>query len=130
MDDAAHRPMRPLPALVGAVLAVSWIGQMLHNVLSLPDLPFLSVETLGPGVVAAVLFVGYAAGLRAAWMGTVLLGWGLLNLTVGAVLTVLPLPFLPFDPEQTLEHYSAHALYGLLQLPLLWVALRIMRAHR
>ena len=45
--------------------------------------------------------------------GALLLAWALLNLLGGAVLSVLPLPFLPFVPEQSLRHYSFHLLYGL-----------------
>jgi hypothetical protein len=47
-----------------------------------------------------------------------LLGWGAISLA-GAILTVLPLPFLPFRPEQSLRHYGVHALYALTQLPVL-----------
>jgi hypothetical protein len=51
-----------------------------------------------------------------------LLGWGLLNLLAGAILSVLPLPFWPFEPEQSVGHYAAHVVYGLGQLPLIWAA--------
>jgi hypothetical protein len=46
-----------------------------------------------------------------------------LNLLVGAILTVLPLPILPFIPEQTAGHYLAHFIYLVTQVPavvLLW----------
>jgi hypothetical protein len=38
--------------------------------------------------------------------------------------SVLPWPFLPFVPEQTLQHYVAHVLYAAYQVPLLVVLLR------
>jgi hypothetical protein len=41
--------------------------------------------------------------------------------------SVLPLPFLSFVPEQTVSHYLVHGIYLLAQLPLLMVALMIMR---
>jgi len=34
-------------------------------------------------------------------------------------LSVLPLPVLPFTPEQSLRHYSFHVLYAATQVPLL-----------
>lgn len=37
----------------------------------------------------------------------------------GAVITVLPLPVLPFRPEQSLRHYGVHLVYALTQLPVL-----------
>jgi hypothetical protein len=39
---------------------------------------------------------------------------------------VVPLPIWPYQPEQSVTHYSFHALYALLQLPLL-IALRPTR---
>ena len=57
-----------------------------------------------------------------------LLGWGLVHLVVGAVITVLPFPFLPFVPEQTAAHYLAHFLYGLAQVPLIAAMFGHLRA--
>jgi hypothetical protein len=56
-----------------------------------------------------------------------LLGWAVLNLVVGGVLSVLPLPVLPFAPEQTLRHYSFHALYAATQVPLIIQTCRELR---
>jgi hypothetical protein len=47
-----------------------------------------------------------------------ILGWALLNLVIGGVVSVLPLPILLFEPEQTLDHYLAHVYYTAGQLPL------------
>ncbi|MEV6412731.1 hypothetical protein [Kribbella sp. NPDC051718] len=55
----------------------------------------------------------------AAWAS---LFWGGLHLVGGAIVSVLPLPILPFDPEQSLRHYLFHVLYGVAQVPLLVVA--------
>ncbi|HEY8735732.1 MAG TPA: hypothetical protein VIO62_01670 [Candidatus Dormibacteraeota bacterium] len=42
----------------------------------------------------------------------------------GGVVSVLPLPVLPFIPAQTLSHYTAHAVYAGSQLPLIALAIR------
>jgi len=44
---------------------------------------------------------------------------------VGGALSVLPLPVLPFEPEQTLRHYSFHLLYAAAQIPLLVLSCRL-----
>ena len=44
-----------------------------------------------------------------------------------SLVTVLPLPILPFEPEQSATHYLAHLVYALGQVPLLvvgWLAAR------
>jgi hypothetical protein len=46
---------------------------------------------------------------------------------LGAVVTVLPVSFLPFVPEQTSAHYFAHAVFAACQLPLLAVSARGLR---
>ncbi|MEX1003809.1 MAG: hypothetical protein WD990_06505 [Acidimicrobiia bacterium] len=57
---------------------------------------------------------------RTAWWAALI--WvGLLNLVVGATLTVLPLSFLPFEPEQSLSHYTTHLIYAGAQLPALYL---------
>jgi predicted branched-subunit amino acid permease len=62
-----------------------------------------------------------------AWPGRLsfglLFGWTLPPCAVGGLLSVLPLPFLPFVPEQAIQHYVAHALYAGCQLPLLFRSL-------
>jgi len=73
-----------------------------------------------------VLLAGWAVRplRRSATVG--LLVWGWLNL-VGGALSVLPLPFLPFRPEQTLHHYAFHVVYAVLQIPLLVVTTRDLK---
>ena len=46
------------------------------------------------------------------------MGWGVLNLVIGGIVTVLPLSILPFVPEQSVTHYGAHVVYTLGQVPL------------
>ncbi|MGB8380750.1 MAG: hypothetical protein WCG47_05780 [Dermatophilaceae bacterium] len=97
-------------------------GLLVHNIADLPDQTLLSPQTLWPSVVTASLLGVYAAGtVRLAGMG--LFGWALLNL-VGGPLSVAPIPVLPFEPEQTLRHYSFPLLYAATQLPLLVVSYR------
>jgi hypothetical protein len=85
--------------LVAAATLLAALGLVAHNLLSLPLSP-LAAETVGPLAV-------YAA----------LLAW--LVLARGAAVRLAPLPFLPFVPEQTAEHYVAHLIYTVTQVPLI-----------
>lgn len=115
----------PTTEWIGAALAVSWLGVYLHNVQEF-DLPIWSPEHSGPLAVAVLL--GLTWWLRPGrGVGIVLVGWAVLNVLGGAVLTVLPLDVLPFEPEQSLTHYAAHAVYGLLQVPLVVHGFRAVR---
>jgi hypothetical protein len=106
-----------------AAVAVAWLGLFAHNQLSLPLVP-LSAENLGPLVVYAALATWYVRSRGSGKARAALAGWTLLNLVVGGVLTVLPLPILPFVPEQTIAHYAAHVIYSVAQLPLLAILTR------
>ena len=111
---------RPETSSVIAAAVISWLGLLVHNVADLRHQTLLSPETLGPSLVAAALLAVYATGsVRLA--GVSLFGWALLNLG-GGTLSVLPLSVLPFEPEQTLRHYSFHLLYAATQVPLLVVS--------
>ena len=61
-----------------------------------------------------------------------LLGWALLNLVAGGILSVLPWGLFPFQPEQSLGHYAIHAIYAVAQIPLVVLAVRavIRPRHR
>ena len=112
---------------VAAVL-LSWLGFFVHNIADLPGQSILSPESLYPTIVFAVLLaVWFVPRVRtvATWL---LLVWAVLHLVGGAVLSVLPLPILPFAPDQSLYHYAFHGLYGVLQVPL--ILLCIMRLRR
>lgn len=113
-------------------LAVSWGSMLFHNLWELP-LTLLAPENTGPLAVDIGLLVAcwWRPSSRVIW--TVIFSWGLLNMVVGGFVTVLPLPMLPFDPPQTVEHYAVHAAYAIGQLPLLVVAggaLRQLRSQR
>lgn len=116
----------PSAVRVGLALAVSWVTMLAHNLYELP-LAVGDLENSGPLVVALVLLVAYwrRGGSRAVQWA--LLGWALLNLVIGGVVTVLPLVVLPFVPEQSLSHYLAHVVYALGQVPLVLVAVAALR---
>ena len=111
-----------------AATVIAWLGLLVHNVADLPDQTLLSPETLWPSLVTAALLAVDATGpVRLAGIG--LFGWALLNLGGGA-LSVIPLPVLPFEPEQTLRHYSFHLLYAATQVPLLVVSYQLVVGPR
>lgn len=124
-QNTGRLPERPS---VVAAAAIAWLGLLVHNVADLPDQTLLSPETLWPSLVTAALLALYATG-RVHLAGIGLLGWALLNL-VGGTLSVLPLPVLPFEPEQTLRHYSFHLLYAATQFPLLVMSWHLVSGSR
>ena len=109
--------------------AVSAAGLFIHNWADLPGQTLLSPESLYPILLTAALVVAWFTPVRpiASWA---LLGWAVLNLLGGGVISVLPLPFLPFEPEQSWRHYAFHVLYFASQLPLLIVTARWLREHK
>ncbi len=132
MTGPAASVKRPAPAPAAARSLVwvaifallSWLGEYVHNLQELPQLTLLSPENSLPALIAVVLVgVWWLAPFRRA-SSLLLWLWAALHLAVGAVLTVLPLAVLPFDPPQTLEHYLVHLVYGLAQIPLLVVMTR------
>ncbi|GAB3931182.1 hypothetical protein GCM10029976_034590 [Kribbella albertanoniae] len=107
--------------MIGLAIAVAWLGFVLHNVADLPGQTLLSAETLYPSLV----YVALIGVLR--WSAWPLFGWAVLNGVGGGLLSVLPLPFLPFDPVQTFHHYSFHVIYTATQIPLAVLAFRRAR---
>jgi hypothetical protein len=119
----AHHKTFPIIASVGASL----LGLVIHNTLefgavSLLDfasgfIPMLIIE-------GALLILGWRFPQTRRAVSAILLALALLHLIGGAIVSVLPLTFLPFEPEQSLAHYISHIIYGLLQLPLIGVGVQ------
>ena len=116
-------------AAVLAAAGLAWLGFYLHNVNDLPGQTVLSPETLYPTLVTVTLVTLWI--WRPVRVTTWLLfGWTALHLFLGGMVTVLPLPVLPFDPEQTVEHYTFHVVYTLTQVPLFVLLGQRWRAGR
>ena len=113
---------------VALALAISWGSMLAHNSYELPLSP-IDPENSGPLVVAMLIGLAYAARPDARAIVAAALGWGVLNLVIGGIVTVLPLPALPFAPEQSVSHYAAHVLYTAGQVPLVVLVLRGLRAE-
>lgn len=124
------RPLGPSVRAMTGAIAASWLGEVAHNAMSLPAAVLLGPETLGPGAVSVLLVVAYARGPRRRIVQAALLGWAMLNLVVGGVLSVVLIGLFPFVPDQGVRHYAAHVIYALAQLPLVWCSVRALRAGR
>jgi hypothetical protein len=108
---------------------LSWLGEYVHNLFELPNLTILSPENSIPALISLALFtVWWRAPARQA-AGLLLLIWGLLHLVGGGIISVIPFGFLPFYPDQTLDHYAAHAVYGGAQLPLIVLLISQLRVR-
>lgn len=108
--------------------AIAWGGLWFHEFFRVPYL--LGITPDGDlfmlPIVAALVYWWLNEGRkrRAPTIAlTVYAGVGLL----GAVVSVLPLQFLPFVPEQTSAHYFAHVVFATCQLPLLAVSAHGLR---
>jgi hypothetical protein len=117
-----------VPTVVAAI-ALSWLGLVIHNLAELTGQAQLGPATLLPTAVWLLLAAGWLSlGRRVlAWL---LLGWGWLHAIGGGLLRVLPLPVWPYQPEQSLRHYAVHALYAVLQMPLLVTVTRYLHHLR
>ncbi len=115
---------------IGAVAAftlLGWLGEFIHNRVEFPRTAPFNPETSLTLLLSLLLFVGWWRLPYPRLSASLLLIWALLHQIGGAVVTVIPFPFLPFYPEQNLTHYAAHLFYGLAQLPLIWAMVRQVR---
>jgi len=103
-------------------IAVAWLGLWAHELYRVPSAFGLTVDGSLPLLAIAVALLAWrllAAHMRAP--AVALLVYALINF-VGGILSVLPLPFLPFVPEQTADHYLIHAMYAVCQIPMIAMA--------
>ena len=119
--------MRPVSRVaMGAALTLSALSMLVHNLYELPLSP-IDLENSGPILFAAILGVAYSLRPDSKAVAAAALGWGVLNLVIGGIVTALPLPILPFVPEQSISHYGAHVVYTLGQVPLVLLSYRAVR---
>lgn len=115
----------PKAAAVAWMTFLSWLGAYIHTTLEL-QLPVWRPENSGPALIGLVLFLAWwwQPDRRRLWAG-ILLAWTAVgHLFLGAILSVLPVLIWPFVPEQSPDHYMSHLIYGVFQLPLIWVLYR------
>jgi hypothetical protein len=114
--------------VLAACVVLSIFGLVLHNAREFGPsaLADLSTGTIPYASIQLVLLALWAllSGIRPA-VEIALATTAGLQLVGGGILSVLPLPFLPFEPEQSLGHYLSHIILALLQLPLLIYPLRL-----
>lgn len=114
-----------------AVLA-SALGMAVHTVrefgwtgLFAPATGLIPVVAIQLALLAWAMLGKPPSGTAVRW----LMYTGIVQLLGGAIFSLLPLPILPFVPEQSLDHYVSHAVYGIAQLPLIMVAFREVAAR-
>ncbi len=113
--------------LIAAAALVSLLGLLFHNWWDLPDLTLLSPENSGPTLVFIVIFGTWLRWPRSRVSVSLLLLWGVIHFVGGGIVSVLPFDFLPFYPEQSLQHYLGHLVYSATQLPLLLLLIQELR---
>ena len=115
---------------MAAAVGLSALGMAYHTVMEFGwSGPFSIATGMIPVVsVQVFLFMLWWLSPRARTVtGWALVVTGLFQLLGGAIISVLPLPFLPFEPEQSVSHYLSHLVLGIAQIPLLVVPLRQQR---
>lgn len=107
----------PRTPTVFTALGLSWLGLAIHNWADLGAQVLPGPETVAPTAVYLLLAAAWMTPARrpAAWL---MLLWGWLHLIGGGLLSVLPIPLWPFQPEQSLHHYAFHVIYAAAQVPL------------
>jgi sugar phosphate permease len=121
--------MSVMRAIQGSVLALavilSGLGMAAHTVREFGLRGLWALETgLLPVFGVQLLLLGVWKWVpQTRTVARSLLGiTGVFQLIGGAILSVLPLPFLPFQPEQTIDHYLSHVILGVCQVPLILVS--------
>ncbi|MDX1600624.1 MAG: hypothetical protein R3191_03815 [Anaerolineales bacterium] len=127
MENKGQKRIRHFsgPLKLGMAVLLSLVGVVGHNALEFGWRGLLAADTGTVPVVlvqAAVFFAWWKLPSFRSWALGLLGVLALLHVAGGAVISVLPLAALPFEPEQSVSHYLSHVIYGLAQLPLLWLA--------
>jgi len=129
-SKSTHVSVTSLDIWLTVAVVMSLLGLAIHNLQEFGvrgviafDLGMIPMLVLQITILLIWLFNPKRRKTMIRW----LLFCAVLHLVIGAFLTVLPLGFLPFEPEQTMSHYITHVIYGLLQLPLLLVTIRLLR---
>ena len=109
-------------------------GLLVHNLEEFGPSILLWPETWVPAAITVLLGVAMCrlpgtGGYPDTGVFVATMGWAAVVIVVGGA-SVLPLSIWPFTPEQTVSHYTAHVVYALAQLPLLWVGWRGFRFTR
>ena len=132
MTDASMKPTsrqicdRPVAIIV--TLVIAWFGLWIHELHRVPAAFGLTPDASLPLLVIAGVLLAWRLLARRKRAATIaLLVYGIIN-CVGGFLSVLPLPFLLFVPEQEFDHYLVHAIYALFQVPLIIVTIRALAA--
>jgi hypothetical protein len=115
------------PWWVAAALIVSWLGLWVHELLRAPAQRGFTPDGSLPMLLVAIMV--FLAWWRFPQQYLPLAGiWIVCALhLLAASLSILPLPIWPFVPEQTLPHFVAHGIYFVAQIPLLVVAVILLR---
>ena len=118
---------KPLLAAITGSVVLAVAGSLAHSVMEFGWASLLSIETFSiPWTLIWAGALGHwlrSNGKSVAALWT-MLALASMNFFVGAVLSVLPTGIFPFDPEQSADHYFSHVVYGVTQLPVLFVVAR------
>ena len=98
--------------------ALSVVGLVIHQFQEFPGQYLYNLSIIGPMAAIAALLVWFVIRYQRGYFALLL--YTLIHL-IGGVLSVFPLAFLPFVPEQSPQHYISHLLYALCQLPLIYL---------
>jgi hypothetical protein len=102
-----------------------WLGECFHDFRQFADSHGLTPDSIGGGVVLLCLLVVVRCAPHRRLLRVLLLIFTLV-VAVGTAVSVLPAPFWPFVPEQSLSHYATHVVVLAMQLPFVALALRGM----
>lgn len=102
------------------VSVISLIGMAIHQIFEFPDDFRMNVTLI---VIMSIILGLIVYQVRKSGKGYfILLLFGLIHL-IGGGLTVFPLGFLPFVPDQSIGHYISHLIYALTQIPLIYLSI-------